>query len=177
MFVLYRLPVLVIAACMTCNAHSENMQLDANLLLTGFDAGGNDDFHSGRAINVNYSYYLKDWLAADAGLMISSKTLDENQTDIVGTYRASTTNIFYIYFNVSYTLGPIQDSENTSSSSLGTNFFYGHYCPINRNHMRNSDDLSLWSYLLKNGIDYFLRIVGRCWHDGLLINAAFPLCQ
>ena len=89
MSVLYQLPVLVITACMTCNAHSENMQLDANLFLTGYDAGGNDEFHSGKAINVNYSYYLKDWLAVDAGLMVSDKALDESQTDIVGTYRAS----------------------------------------------------------------------------------------
>lgn len=89
MSVSYHPLILVIVACMPGVVHSDNMQFDANLFLTTFDAGGNDEFHSGKAINVNYSYYLKDWLAADAGLMISDKTLDENQTDIVGTYRAS----------------------------------------------------------------------------------------
>jgi len=75
--------------CLPFTAHAENMQLDANLLLTGFDAGGNDDFKSGNALKVHYSYYLKDWIAADAGLLVTGKTLDESQKDIVGDYRAS----------------------------------------------------------------------------------------
>jgi len=65
------------------------MQLDGNLLLTGFDAGGNDEFHSGQAVAVHYNYYLKDWLAADIGLMVSGKTLDQSRKDVVGDFRAS----------------------------------------------------------------------------------------
>lgn len=81
---------LVFAATSLClTAHAENMQLDANLLVTGFDAGGNDDFKSGRALAVHYSYYLKDWIAADAGLLVTDKALDESRRDIVGDYRAS----------------------------------------------------------------------------------------
>lgn len=86
---LYHLIVIVIVACLPGIAHSENMQLDARLLLTKFDAGGNDEFHSGKAISVNYNYYLMDWLAADVGLLVSDKTLDQNRQDIVGDYRAS----------------------------------------------------------------------------------------
>ena len=85
----YHLLIFVIVACLPCIAHSENMQLGANLSLTGFDAGGNDEFHSGKAISVNYNYYLMDWLAADVGLLVSEKTLDQSRQDIVGDYRAS----------------------------------------------------------------------------------------
>ena len=75
--------------CLPFTAQAEDMQLDASLLLTGFDAGGNDDFKSGRALKVHYSYYLKDWIAADAGLLVTDKTLEERQKDIVGDYRTS----------------------------------------------------------------------------------------
>ena len=85
-----RHPLIILAlTCLSFTTHAENMQLDANLLLTGFDAGGNDDFKSGSALKVHYSYYLKDWIAADAGLLVTGKTLDESQKDIVGDYRAS----------------------------------------------------------------------------------------
>jgi len=68
--------------------HAENMQLDANLLLTGMSANGND-LKSGKAIAVNYNYYLNSWLAVDAGLFVSEKTLDQSREDVVGDYRAS----------------------------------------------------------------------------------------
>jgi len=68
---------------------SSNMQFDASLLLTALDAGGNDDFHSGRALALHYSYYLTDWLAADAGLLATDKALDQTHQDIVGYYRAA----------------------------------------------------------------------------------------
>jgi hypothetical protein len=67
----------------------KSMQFDVNLLLTDFDAGGNDDFHSGKAVAVHYNYYFNSWLAADIGLFTTEKTLDQDRTDIVGTYRAS----------------------------------------------------------------------------------------
>jgi opacity protein-like surface antigen len=68
--------------------YAENMQFDVNLLLTGMSAGGND-LKSGKAIAVHYNYYLKNWLAVDAGLFVSDKTRDQSREDIVGNYRAS----------------------------------------------------------------------------------------
>lgn len=86
---LYQLVIILIVTCMSFTVHSEKMQLDANLLLTGFDAGGNDEFHSGKAVAVHYNYYLKNWLAADVGLLVSDRMLDQSRKDIVGDYRAS----------------------------------------------------------------------------------------
>jgi len=82
---------LVAAFLISCSfaVVAENMQLDANLLLTQLDAGGNDEFKSGKAIAVNYNYYLKNWLAADIGLLVSDKTLEQSRQDIVGDFRAS----------------------------------------------------------------------------------------
>jgi len=68
--------------------HAENMQLDVNLLLTGMSANGSD-LKSGNAIAVNYNYDLNNWLALDAGLFASDKTLDQSREDVVGDYRAS----------------------------------------------------------------------------------------
>ena len=66
-----------------------NNQLDVNIALNGFDAGGNDSLGSNRALNLQYSYYLIDWLATDVGLFVSDKSLDDTRQDIVGYYRAS----------------------------------------------------------------------------------------
>jgi opacity protein-like surface antigen len=74
---------------MSFSVPAEDMQLDANLLLSRFDAGGNDDFKSNKAFAAFYNYYLKDWIAVNAGLLVSDKALDESRKDIVGTYRAS----------------------------------------------------------------------------------------
>ena len=71
------------------DASVKSMQLDVNLMLTKMDAGGNDEFHSGQAIAVHYNYYFYNWLAADIGLITTAKTLDQDRTDVVGTYRAS----------------------------------------------------------------------------------------
>lgn len=89
MIFLYQLVIIFIVTCMSSMVHSEKMQLDANLLLTGFDAGGNDEFHSGKAVAVHYNYYLKNWLAADVGILVSDRMLDQSHKDIVGDYRAS----------------------------------------------------------------------------------------
>lgn len=75
-------------ACISCSAAADNMQLDVNLGWTSLDAGGTDEFKSGKALAVHYNYFLKPWLAADAGLYLSDKTLEQSRTDIVGTYRA-----------------------------------------------------------------------------------------
>lgn len=69
--------------------HAKNMQVDVNGSITFLDAGGNDDFESGRALSVFFDYSLKPWLALDAGLLLSDKAQDEIRTDIVGTYQAS----------------------------------------------------------------------------------------
>ena len=74
---------------MSAVTHAENMQVDGNLLLTSLDAGGNDDFKSGNAIAINYNYDLKAWLAADVGLLVTDKTLEESGKDVVGDYRTN----------------------------------------------------------------------------------------
>jgi opacity protein-like surface antigen len=66
-----------------------NKQLDVNLGWTSLDAGGNDDFKSGKALAVHYDYFLKHWLAADIGLYLSDNTMEQSQEDIVGDYRTS----------------------------------------------------------------------------------------
>ena len=69
--------------------HSREMQLDASVLLTAMDAGGNDNFKSGKGLALQYSYYLKHWLAADIGLFVSDQTFTESSRDVVGDYRGS----------------------------------------------------------------------------------------
>lgn len=84
-----RLFIVVFMCCMPFTIHAREMQLDASVLLTGMDAGGNDEFKSGKGVALQYSYYLKEWLAADIGLFVSDQTLTESSQDIVGDYRAS----------------------------------------------------------------------------------------
>lgn len=84
-----RLLFTVLIACMAPAVHAENMQLDVNLGWTSLDAGGNDQFKSGKALAVHYDYFLKTWLAADVGLYLSDKTLEQSREDIVGDYRTS----------------------------------------------------------------------------------------
>jgi opacity protein-like surface antigen len=73
----------------TVAVHAENMQLDANLSLTTTDAGSNDNFKSGQAVTLHYNYYFKSWLAADVGLLLTGKTLEESAQDVVGDYRTN----------------------------------------------------------------------------------------
>ena len=84
-----RLLLISLVASVACAVHAENMQFDSNLLLTTMDAGGNDNFKSGSAIALQYSYGLNNWLAADIGLMVSAKTLEQTSEDIVGQYRTN----------------------------------------------------------------------------------------
>ena len=79
----------VLIVCMVSTVQAENMQLDVNLGWTRLDAGGNDEFKSGKALAVHYDYFLKPWLAADIGLYLSDKTLEQSREDIVGNYRTS----------------------------------------------------------------------------------------
>jgi hypothetical protein len=61
--------------------------VDANLLYTTLDAGGNDNFHTGKVITINYNYYFNRWLAATAGLLLTEEIREKPQTDIAGDYR------------------------------------------------------------------------------------------
>ncbi len=79
--------ILLISAALTLRA--ENNQVDVNLMLTATDAGGNDDFKSGRTLTAHYNWFFRDWLAADAGLVVSERTLEESRKDVVGDFRTS----------------------------------------------------------------------------------------
>ena len=70
-------------------AYSKNKSIDGNVLYTIPDAGGTDDFHTGKLLSLNYNYYYLPWLALTTGLFFSEEIFDEVQTDIVGTYQAS----------------------------------------------------------------------------------------
>jgi opacity protein-like surface antigen len=95
--------IFVILTLLSVTAYTREMQFDANLLLTDLDAGGNDEFKSGRGLVLQYSYYLKEWMAADIGLLVSDKTLDQTRQDIVGQYRASIqTNAILLGIKPSY---------------------------------------------------------------------------
>ena len=81
--------IIFLMAVMPVVVHTREMQLDASVLLTAMDAGGNDNFKSGKGLALQYSYYLKQWLAADVGLFVSDQTFTESSRDVVGDYRAS----------------------------------------------------------------------------------------
>lgn len=81
--------VIVALSCLPAHAVSaDKMQLDINYLLTRFDAGGNDDFSSNKAITIRHNYFLKDWLATDLGVLTTDQAYDETRQDVVGYYRA-----------------------------------------------------------------------------------------
>ena len=79
----------VLVACMTYAVQAEKMQLDVTYMLTSLDASGNDEFKSGRALDLRYNYFMKNWLAADVGLYVSDKTLEQSRQDIVGDFRTN----------------------------------------------------------------------------------------
>lgn len=84
-----RLLFTLIIACMLSAVQAEIRQLDINLGWTRLDAGDNDEFKSGKALAIHYDNFLKPWLAADIGLYLSDKTLEQSREDIVGNYRTS----------------------------------------------------------------------------------------
>jgi hypothetical protein len=61
--------------------------VDANLLYVTLDADGNDNFHTGQMLAINYSYYFKPWLAATASLLLTEEIPEKPQTDVGGDYR------------------------------------------------------------------------------------------
>ena len=84
-----RLLFTLLIACKLSVVQAENMQLDVNLGWTSLDAGGNDEFKSGKALAVHYNYFLKHWLATDIGLYVSDRTREDTRTDIVGSFRTN----------------------------------------------------------------------------------------
>jgi len=68
---------------------ADNMLIDANVFYAIPDAGGSDDFHTGKILVVNYNYYALPWLAVTSGFFASEKITDNTRTDIVGTFQAS----------------------------------------------------------------------------------------
>ena len=81
--------VVALVTCMAIPVQAENMQLDVNFGWTNLDTGRNDNFKSGKALAVHFDYFLKHWLAADIGLYVSDKTLEESSEDVVGIFRTS----------------------------------------------------------------------------------------
>ena len=79
----------MLVLCITLPVQAENRQLDVNLGWTSLDTGRNDNFKSGKALAVHFDYFLKRWLAADIGLYLSDKTLEESGQVIAGDFRAS----------------------------------------------------------------------------------------
>ncbi|MGB5457877.1 MAG: hypothetical protein WBO18_18160, partial [Gammaproteobacteria bacterium] len=56
------LTILCILVTGTANADEEIVRkqlVDASLLYATLDAGGNDNFHTGKMLSINYSYYFK----------------------------------------------------------------------------------------------------------------------
>ena len=84
--------ILLLAALCLCTQNpvrADNMQLDVNLGWTSLDTGRNDNFKSGKALAIHFDYFFRQWLAADIGLYLSDKTLEESREDIVGVFRTS----------------------------------------------------------------------------------------
>lgn len=84
------LTILCLLVTGTASANEEIVRkqlVDANLLYVVPDAGGNDNFHTGKMLSINYSYYFKNWLAATAGLLLTEEIPEKQQTDVAGDYR------------------------------------------------------------------------------------------
>lgn len=66
---------------------AKNHLVDASLMFATLDAGGSDNFHTGRMLQINYNYYFKPWLAASAGVIVTEEIAEEPQQDIAGEFR------------------------------------------------------------------------------------------
>jgi len=69
------------------SSNADNMLVDANVLYSVPDAGGSDNFRTGKLLSVNYNYYFKSWLAATTGIFISEEIKANPITDVVGVYQ------------------------------------------------------------------------------------------
>ena len=84
------LTILCLLVMGTASADEEIVRkqlVDANLLFAIPDAGGNDDFHTGKMLVISYNYYLKPWLAATASLFLTEEIPEKPKTDVAGDYR------------------------------------------------------------------------------------------
>lgn len=84
-----KLIIVFICSVFSHFSYAENMLVDANMFYTIPDAGGTDNFHTGKILSVNFNYYVFPWLAITSGLYTSEEISDNVTTDIVGTYQAS----------------------------------------------------------------------------------------
>jgi len=89
MFKLLSLTIVLFCMLFSNTAFSTGKFIDGNVFYNIPDAGGSDDFHTGKILTVNYNYYYLPWLALTTGLFFSEEIFDEVKTDIVGTYQAS----------------------------------------------------------------------------------------
>lgn len=89
MFKPLKIIIVLISIFFSAVSHAENMLFDANILYTIPNAGGSDDFHTGKIISINYNHYYLPWLAFTGGLFASEEIADNTKTDIVGTYQVN----------------------------------------------------------------------------------------
>lgn len=78
----------VLAGFAAC-ASAQNVLLDVNLFYAAPDAGGNDDFHTGKTLWLNGSYFFLPWLAVTGGVLVSEEIREKPASDVVGSYQAS----------------------------------------------------------------------------------------
>jgi len=85
----YKLILALFCGAFLNTTQADNSLIDANIFYTAPDAGGSDDFHTGKILSVNYNHYALPWLAVTSGFFASEEIADNTRTDIVGTYRPS----------------------------------------------------------------------------------------
>ncbi|MFV2061603.1 MAG: outer membrane protein [Gammaproteobacteria bacterium] len=67
--------------------NADKMLIDVNLLFSVPDAGGNDNFHTGKTLLVNYNYYFKSWLIVTGGVFVSEKISTNPASDVVSIHQ------------------------------------------------------------------------------------------
>ena len=94
MFLLRRINSALVISCLLLSGvvtaddqQAKKHLVDANLMFATLDAGGSDNFHTGRMLQINYNYYFKAWLAVSAGVIVTEEIAEEPQQDIAGEFR------------------------------------------------------------------------------------------
>jgi len=89
-FMFNPLRILVAVMCLQIAfiCHAEKSLVDANILFAVPDAGGNDDFHTGNIVSINYNYNFLPWLGIYTGVYLSEEIYDDPKKDIVGTFQS-----------------------------------------------------------------------------------------
>lgn len=79
---------LILAGSATADSpRAYNHLVEANMLYATLDAGGNDNFHTGKMLAVNYNYFFKSWLAVTAGILVTEEIREKPQEDLAGQFR------------------------------------------------------------------------------------------